>query len=66
MLSSKGDSARQWVGSIRYIVLSFPCSVLVATFCMATGMVCFQDVSLIHTCVESAHGVEGGAPGQHT
>jgi hypothetical protein len=33
---------------------------------LATDMACLHDVSLIYTCVESAHGVEGGAPGQHT
>jgi hypothetical protein len=45
------------------------CSVLyavVATFCMAATRVCLHDVSLMYLCVESAHGVEGGAAGQHT
>jgi hypothetical protein len=28
--------------------------------------VCLHDVSLMYTCLESAHGVEGGAPGQRT
>jgi hypothetical protein len=42
------------------------CSVVVAISLVATDMVCLHDVSLMYNCVESAHGVEGGAPGQHT
>jgi hypothetical protein len=42
------------------------CSVLVAISLVATDMICFHDVSLMYTCVESAHGVEGGALGQRT
>jgi hypothetical protein len=40
--------------------------VVVATSCVAIGMICLQDVSLMYKCVESAHEVEGGAPGQRT
>jgi hypothetical protein len=32
----------------------------------AIMMVCLHDVYLMYTCLESAHGVEGGAPGQRT
>jgi hypothetical protein len=42
------------------------CCVVVATSCVAIGMICLHDVSLMYVCVESAHGVEGGAPGQRT
>ena len=42
------------------------CSVVVAIFFVATDMICLHDVSLIYTCMESTHGVEGGAPGQRT
>jgi hypothetical protein len=31
-----------------------------------SSRVYFHDVSLMYTCVESAHGVEGGALGQRT
>jgi hypothetical protein len=43
--------------------MSVVCSVVVA---IATDMICLHDVSLMYTRVESAHGVEGGAPGQRT
>jgi hypothetical protein len=42
------------------------CSVVVAISPVAIDMICLHDVSLMYTCVESAHGVEGGALGQRT
>jgi hypothetical protein len=46
------------------------CSVLVlccvAIKLVATALVCLHDVSLMYLCMESAHGVEGGALGQRT
>jgi hypothetical protein len=42
------------------------CYAVVATFCMAATTVYLHDVCLMCLCVESAHGVEGGAAGQHT
>ena len=42
------------------------CSVVVATFFRATDKVYLHDISLMYTCVESAYGVDGGAPGQRT
>jgi hypothetical protein len=45
------------------VVISYA---VVATFCMAATRVCLHNVSLMYLYVESAHGVEGGAAGQHT
>jgi hypothetical protein len=42
------------------------CSVVVATSYMNIGTICLHDVSLMYMCVNSAHGVERGAPGQRT
>jgi hypothetical protein len=52
----------------KYEVCVLFCSryAVVATFCMAATRVCLHDVSLMYLCVESAHGEEGGAAGQHT
>jgi hypothetical protein len=46
----------------------FCCVVLfvVAISLVAIDVICLHDVSLMYTCVESAHGVEGGALGQRT
>jgi hypothetical protein len=46
-------------------IVVFGCSVVVASFCRATDKVSLHNVSLVYTCVESAHRVEGGASGQH-
>jgi hypothetical protein len=42
------------------------CYAVVVTFFIAATRVCLHDVSLMYLYVESAHGVEGGAAGQHT
>jgi hypothetical protein len=59
-----------WSSSAKVNCVLFFCSVVllccVATKLVATALVCFHDVSLMYLCVESAHGVEGGALGQRT
>jgi hypothetical protein len=42
------------------------CCVVVATSCVAIGMIRLHDVSLMYIYVESAYGVVGGATGQRT
>jgi hypothetical protein len=50
---------------MKCILLLFCCAVVAALY-MATIRVCLHDVYLMLERVESAHGGEGGAPGQHT
>jgi hypothetical protein len=50
---------------LRLTVVSILYAVVVALY-MATIRVYLHNVSLMYLCVESAHGVEGGAAGQHT
>jgi hypothetical protein len=54
------------LSNVKECIVLFCCSAVVATFCRAATRVCLHDVSLMYLCVESAHGVEGGAAGQHT
>jgi hypothetical protein len=48
------------------LLLCLFCCVVVAISCVAIVMICLHGVYLMYICVESAHGVEGGAPGQRT
>jgi hypothetical protein len=48
-----------------YSVIVFCCSCVLSSQ-RGSSRVYFHDVSLMYTCVESAHGVEGGALGQRT
>jgi hypothetical protein len=66
--SEAKDQVEQLSMTKKCIVVSvlLSCFVVVAISLVAIDMICLHDVSLMYTCVESAHGVEGGALGQRT